>query len=645
MAETNEEMATTEEQPKARGEINGEPMYVEDTNGFKKEDVIETEGNLPTDDATVIGVEKTEPDEDTDVSTEEIVNNSISKEEVDKIDAEAKEYLDKYTKEAEIDWDKVDFEDEAKMFPKVSKEELDVFCAISEGFIDRDVVETYLRIAHNDIENYLEMKELVESGQATQDDKEYYDSLSKSKENSRILLASIQQDGRKLDKEFKESHIAEDIFKVVSLKAISDYIVRKYRLSNSWRPSTDERHSIDNTNTIREDLIKNMYVAPLFKNIIERDVIKAEVDLKFNMFGPKFYNDHLSDFVNAIRTYIKHGGLDFDKLTIEKVLTADFKAFEFMRIPMVWAVKNYNESISVIKDWEMTPEDEEKLRSIVNPNGINDDNLKELSASIDDGINTIMNTNTIDKMLSMALHIIKTDQFAKELNVTNDEDWCNNELILTRIAELIPENVTTSNFTTWAKIYKCLQKYNRFYMFYNLKNYLASEEFDSDKKRVNSFNTLCGLVEDYYLFMIGELVYCLDSFIRDAGYSKDVQSVMFSTMLSNLMCQHELGYRQKLILDGEEKNNSGEGLYKVAEERLKDKYAYVVGSKEDDILLKDADLAETRKMYVKDCNEMVKFITNQLKEIATKSDDVIAACEKQETTFVASKKKSKKKRR
>ena len=205
----------------------------EETTKFSKEAVIEAEGNLPEEATsesvvkpTEIIVEKTEEDS-TDVSTEEIVDNAMKKEDIDKIDAEAKEYLEKHSKEAEIDWDKIEFEDEEKNFPKISKEELDVFCTISEGFIDRESVETYIRIAHADIENYLEMKQLVDSGEATEDDKDYYDSLSKSKENSRIILATIQQDGRKLDKEFKESRIAEDLIKAVTLKACSDYIVKK----------------------------------------------------------------------------------------------------------------------------------------------------------------------------------------------------------------------------------------------------------------------------------------------------------------------------------------------------------------------------------------------------------------------------------
>ena len=162
-----------EKSESSRGTFNDADKIVEDTLSFKKECIIEAEGNLPEDAApesvikpTEITVEKTE-DDVTDISTEEIVDNVMKKEDIDKIDAEAKEYLEKHSKEAEIDWDKIEFEDEEKNFPKISKEELDVFCTISEGFIDREAVETYIRIAHADIENDLEMKKLVDSGEAT----------------------------------------------------------------------------------------------------------------------------------------------------------------------------------------------------------------------------------------------------------------------------------------------------------------------------------------------------------------------------------------------------------------------------------------------------------------------------------------------
>lgn len=635
----------------SRGSFNGAYEIIEETTGFKKDDVIEVEdGNLPINEddnsvATVLNVDKVESDK-TDVSTEEIVDNVMKKEDIDKIDQEAKEYLEKHSKESEIDWDKIDFEDEEKYFPKVSKEEIDVFCAVSEGFIDRDAVETYIRIAHNDIENYLEMKALVESGQATEDDKEYYDNLSKSKENSRIILASIQQDGRKLDKEFKESRIAEDLIKAVTLKACSDYIVKKYRLSNSWRPSTDERHNIDNTQHIREELLNKMYIAPLFHNIIERDKIKSEVGLKYNLFGSKFYNSHLDDFVEAVRVYIRQGKLDFDKITIEKVLTTDMKTFEFMRLPMTWALKQFNTSIQSVKEWKMTPEEEEKISSRMNPNNLFDSELKELAKWIDDTIDLLLDHSVTENGMKLAMDIIQKDPFTKKLTTDPNYDWNNSEKVMMDIAELIPENITNRNFSEWATIYKYLQKYERYFLFYNLDTTNKSDEYDADKKRVNTFNVLCGLVEDYYMFMVGELITSMNGFLFEAGYNSETQNIMFSTVMSNLICQHELGYRQKLITEGEEQNISGEGLYNLAENLLKDKFTYIIGNKKDDILLKDVNLIETRRTYITDCTELIQFIYCNLSDVKNNVDQIIEECDFiPQTNGKSSKKRSRRNRR
>ena len=622
-----------EKSESSRGTVNGTCLYEEETTDFKKDDIIETEGNLPEEalsesvvKPTEITVEKTEED-DTDVSTEEIVDNAMKKEDIDKIDAEAKEYLEKHSKEAEIDWDKIEFEDEEKNFPKISKEELDVFCTISEGFIDREAVETYIRIAHADIENYLEVKKLVDSGEATEDDKEYYDSLSKSKENSRIILASIQQDGRKLDKEFKESRIAEDLIKAITLKACSDYIVKKYRLNNSWRPCSDERHNINNTEFIRDELLNKMYIAPLFHNIIERDRIKSEVSLKYNLFGSKFYNSHLDDFVEAVRIYIRQGKLDFDKLTIEKVLSSDMKTFEFMRLPMVWALKQFNTSIQSVKEWEMTSDEEQAISSRMNPNNLFDTELKELAKWIDDAIDLLLKPSVTKNGMKLAMDIIQKDPFTKKITTDSNYDWSNSEKVMMDIAELIPENVTKQNFSEWAVIYKYLQKYERYFLFYKLDVTNKSDEFDADKKRVNTFNVLCGLVEDYYMFMVGELITSMNSFLYEAGYNGETQNIMFSTVMSNFICQHELGYRQKLITEGEEQNVSGEGLYNLAEDLLKDKFTYIIGNKNDDILLKNVNLIETRRTYIKDCTELIQFIYYNLSDIMNGAEHIIEECD------------------
>lgn len=642
-------------------------MAEEKKSEISKEDVIEIEGNPSIDSkpprgtyesiqfidevgfketkSTEIEVEKP-ADDSTDVPTEEIVDNAMKKEDIDKIDQEAKEYLEKHSKESNIDWDKIEFEDEEKNFPKVSKEELDVFCAISEGFIDRDAVETYIRIAHNDIENYLEMKKLVEAGQVSEEDKEYYDNLSKSKENSRIILASIQQDGRKLDKEFKESRIAEDLIKAVTLKACSDYIVKKYRYNNSWRDSSDERKDIDNTNSIRDEMLKKMYIVPLFHNIIERDTIKSEVSFKYNLFGSNFYNRHLDDFVHAVRTYIKQGKLDFDKLTIEKVLSSDMKTFEFMRLPMIWALRSYDTSISSIKEWEMTDEEVEKISSRMNPNGIFSKELEELSKTINSAVDSLLKPQVLENGMKIALHTIEKDPITKKVTKSNESyDWGNSEQVMIDIAALIPENVTSNNFVEWSVIYKYLQKYERYFLFYKLNECIKSDEFDVDKKRVNAFNVLCGLVEDYYMFMVGELITSMDEFLKESGYRGETQNIMFSTVMSNLICQQELGYRQKLVLEGDDANISGVGLYKLAEDLLKDKFTYIIGNVDDDILLKDVDLSETRRGYITNCNEMINFIVSSLNEVETKIDDIIAACDFVPTIVKKGKKRSKKSRK
>ena len=118
----------------------------------------------------------------------------------------------------------------------------------------------------------------------------------------------------------------------------------------------------------------------------------------------------------------------------------------------------------------------------------------------------------------------------------------------------------------------------------------------------------------------------MNGFLFEAGYNSETQNIMFSTVMSNLICQHELGYRQKLITEGEEQNVSGEGLYNLAENLLKDKFTYIIGNKKDDILLKDVNLIETRRTYITDCTELIQFIHCNLTDVKNNVDQIIEEC-------------------
>ena len=139
----------------------------------------------------------------------------------------------------------------------------------------------------------------------------------------------------------------------------------------------------------------------------------------------------------------------------------------------------------------------------------------------------------------------------------------------------------------------------------------------------------------------------MNSFLYEAGYNGETQNIMFSTVMSNLICQHELGYRQKLITEGEEQNISGEGLYNLAEDLLKDKFTYIIGNKKDDILLKNVNLAETRRTYINDCTELIQFIYYNLSDVKKGAEHIIEACDFVPQFFgnKSSKKKSRRNRR
>ena len=68
-------------------------------------------------------------------------------------------------------------------------------------------------------------------------------------------------------------------------------------------------------------------------------------------------------------------------------------------------------------------------------------------------------------------------------------------------------------------------------------------------------------------------------------------------------------------------------MYNLAEDLLKDKFTYIIGNKNDDILLKNVNLIETRRTYIKDCTELIQFIYYNLSDIMNGAEHIIEECD------------------
>ena len=76
------------------------------------------------------------------------------------------------------------------------------------------------------------------------------------------------------------------------------------------------------------------------------------------------------------------------------------------------------------------------------------------------------------------------------------------------------------------------------------------------------------------------------------------------------------------------------------------KFTYISGNKNDDILLKNVNLIETRRTYIKDCTELIQFIYYNLSDIMNGAEHVIEECDfAPKFNNKSSKKKSRRNRR
>ena len=120
-------------------------------------------------------------------------------------DKSVREYIIKRAEESEIDWDSVEFapDDTDKLFPVVTKEELETFLATMEIVFEPGVMDSFIDMAYNDIKSWASIKDQFGDFEGLDpEDLEYFESVSHAKDESRIMLATVQIEGRKLLKNF-----------------------------------------------------------------------------------------------------------------------------------------------------------------------------------------------------------------------------------------------------------------------------------------------------------------------------------------------------------------------------------------------------------------------------------------------------------
>lgn len=572
-------------------------------------------------------------DDPDDITPEESIEQPLSKEEVEAkvktIDEEHKKYLLERAKESDIDWDKIEFEDETKDVPLLSDKDRSLFITVSEDYFGRELLDMYIDEAKETIKQYKSMREVVQSGTADQTDVDYFESLSKGYQEARIILASIQKSAREIEASFKDSKIAEDFVKSVTLNSLHDFMIKKFRYNHSFMNSDEDlREKIDN------DIKKHMFVVTLFDYYLDRyesrfngDIYKkAFIGGKNNIFSPSFNKFMLNYYVFSINTYIKNLE-EKTNIDVSKIINTDLKAMDFAKACVVYSTVKENVSFKVaLKD-----KDYEVMDSKLNFDGINDENVKKIISEIDLFVLQLKNEEKFNKLVSSVDYQLKHHPCFKivdDLIGNKEENLCDYPACIKVISEHFPVVEGVNLTAEWRDWYTFMKIYETYYSLMSLKN-------KENKEDIDYYNIFSLLFSDFNMYIYSDFITDIDRFVTETVYKKDTRSFMFGMLMNNLLLQHELGFKADIRTKEESVedpnapkdengcpamkelpiNNVAPGIYSLAKEVFREQYDYMIGDESSDILLKDVDLIETRKKYMEVSIRMIKFMNANISEL------------------------------
>lgn len=611
--------------------------------------------------ASTIEVENVEKAEASDITPAETVENA--KKDVKTIDEDHKKYLIERAKEAKIDWDTIEFEDAEKQIPLLTDEDRNFFISIAEGYFDRELLDLYIDESIGTIRQYFEIKAIVDSGDADEADMAYYEELSKGFQDAKIVLASIQVESRQLAKSFKESKVSEDFIKAITLKSLHDFLVKRFRLTDTWKNhskkfSEEELKNISREKLIEDNILNKMYVTTMFNEYVYRYAVKQNYhnDKTKNVLSPQFYEDSIDLFINALKEHINHVK-DKSNIDLAGLIDRDFKYMEFIKAPIVYALIKHGDPVGELSS------DKELLSTKLNPGEkFNDkfDKLYEVTLKLQKLLN---DSKYVDELYDDYLDMIITDKIyasviGPEIGSLQYADY---KAVITSITQHMPD-IEGTDIREWSKWYKFMRKYEIFYSIYSLKNYTPEEMPEGEKEKYNEagisfqkekliFNVIMGMVKEFYDYLYSNMIVDVTEFIKYQLSDKSVRPFLFEVIMNSLGLQHHLGYISTLELDHEPKDEnddgkgstSGEKIYDFAKSQMGEKqFDYFIVDKENDILLKDVDLLETRGFYIDIATDAVELLISALNKY---SSDVIHVVEKPVSHGKKSSRKNRGKRR
>ncbi len=574
-------------------------------------------------DVTVIEVPVPETEKDSSVEeVDKTINKSTAEESFDikptlsadseqvkKVTEEQKEYLLKRAKEANIDVDKLEYEEDG-VTPKITDEMLELFAIYSNGIFDKEFFQIYIDQAKSIIDQYKDFKSMVDKGLTDEDDMEYYSGLAKGYEEARLIIGLVQTEYNKMCKDFEENKIFENQSKAITLSLLRDYFVNEFKLVDTWlHPVLREPSAIakeiakyDRTKELEDSIRKMMFVAPIFKEYAHKMFIRCKGDHSLNSFEKKFTDSNFESLIYGLNSYIKNSGETHD-IDLKTIITRDMNNMNFVKAILTTMFIYNNDEF--IKDINVSEESLNTLRKKMNPNDVytkTEDNIfTELYKNFSTIKQYFIDKQFITRLFTIVGNNVTSDKIFKIVGIDLNESY---DKFIIKFSEKLPE-ITGTSIIRWGQYYSYLKKYEFYHSVKLLKEYIEGEEKNEKTGESLLIDCISTYLVEYLNMIYGKILSDLDIFVKENVYSAPMRQTMFAMLTNNILMQHELGFKSDF---NPETESSGDGLYELAQKVFGEQYKFIIVDKEKDILLKDVNLIETRKCYFNTINELMEFM-------------------------------------
>lgn len=637
---------------------------------------------------TEINVEKPEAsEEDVDEVPQlaETTKNPKVREKYNLVIQESNKHFLEKVKDESFDINNIEFEKDG-VTPVVTDEDLRVFAALSDEYIGDMDLDVYVQLARENIMDYANQKKEMEAGNLDEDDLEYFEQTAKSYEESRLFMASIQHECRKLKKDFEESTILEDTIKSMVYDNLYTYIVNKFKLSDSWVKKTVTDKDVEaNVKRISDSVSKHMFVPSMFWEWTNREKYKLSEKCteryKFNLFNPKQLDRLLNNVVFTIEHYIKNSNTEPSHLVVEKILDKDLMNLNFVNPILMYAFKD-----NIINSKKLNPEQLKKVEenfksfeSVLVPTEECKNAMQCLSCIIG-GKNGLLFEITpnekysiedvkekIDVFTKAAIKCFESDVLFKQFLKDNkyesaaDVDYTDVKGMYLKLADIIP-NIEDTTIRKWGLSFKLSQKYYFIQHFVEYRKDLDNIT-DVDELKISAFNNIIiPVAQLVYLLMYADIITDIcDDVIKN--YGKENRSVIFGTFINHFIFEHELSFKTPIpdpsVFDfKKKKDENGNETDEVDRTPLVDlmhkvfgkNYKYMCSEPGDPAFeYANYDIRDARCKYIFVVQNIVyDYIFRNFETVINENtyfNDYLKACELKQKVIKNNKKKSKKRRR